>query len=117
MQPYIVSALADGMISGTQSEDGVYFLPQAALTKAEAAVMLQNILQLPTSDTQTVGAFEGSELPVWAEKAVSALSAAGIGLHVTDSEEIMTRQDTALTLYRVHELLQTEAAPTLYWVQ
>lgn len=117
MQPYIVSALADGMISGTQSEDGVYFLPQLALTKTEAAVMLQNMLHLPAANVQTVGAFEEADLPVWAEKAVSALSSAGIGLAVTDSQEVMTRQDAANILYQVHELLKTEAAPTLYWVQ
>lgn len=117
LQPYIVSALADGMISGTQSEDGVLFLPQANLTKTEAAVMLQNMLRLPASNVQTVGAFEETDLPVWAEKAVSALSGAGIDLQVTDAAETVTRQDAANILYQVHELLKTEAAPTLYWVQ
>ena len=79
--------------------------------------MLQNMLRLPASNVQTVGAFEETDLPVWAEKAVSALSGAGIDLQVTDAAETVTRQDAANILYQVHELLKTEAAPTLYWVQ
>lgn len=117
MQPYIVTALADGMISGTRSEDGVCFLPEADLTKTEAAVMLQNMLHLPASNVQTVGAFEETELPVWAAEAVSALSSAGISLTPSDAEDIMTRRDAANILYQVHALLKTKDAPTLYWVQ
>lgn len=117
MQPYITTALADGMISGTQSEDGVCFLPQAALTKTEAAVMLQNMLRLPARNAQPVAAFEETSLPAWAGEAVSALSAAGVQLELSDAEEAMTRRDAAKILYQVHALLNAEDAPTLYWVQ
>ena len=117
MQPYIVSALAGGMISGTQSEDGVRFLPQAQLTKAEAMVMLQNILQLPAPSTQAVGAFEETTLPVWAKESASALSSAGIRLNVTNNEDIMCRRDAANILYQVSQLLEADAAPTFYWAQ
>ena len=107
LQPYIVSALADGMISGTRSEDGVRFMPQANLTKAEAAVMLQNILRLPFDQTGVI--------PAWASEAASALSASGISLDMTS--ENLTRQDAADILYQVSKILETDAAPTFYWVQ
>lgn len=117
LQPYIVSALADGMISGTQSEDGICFLPQAELTRAEATVMLQNMLQLPVSNVQSVAAFEEAPMPVWAKDAVSALSAAGIRLDMTDAEAAMTRRDAARVLYQVSQLMEAENAPNFYWVQ
>lgn len=118
LQPYIVSALADGMISGTRGEDGIRFMPQADLTKAEAAVMLQNILQLPTSTSQAVGAFdqEGA-IPAWASEAAAALSASGISLEVTVENESLTRRDAARVLYQVSRILETETTPTFYWVQ
>lgn len=117
LHPYITTALADGMISGTQCENGVCFLPQAALTKTEAAVMLQNMLQLPANNAHTVGAFEETELPAWAGEAVSALSSAGICLDLSSTEEAMTRREAANILYQVSRLLETEGAPTFYWVQ
>lgn len=118
LQPYIVSALADGMISGTQSEDGIYFLPQAALTKAEAAVMLQNMLHLTAPQTQTVSTFEQTEaLPVWASESAAALAASGIRLELTNGNETMTRRDAARVLYQVSKMLENEDSPTLYWVQ
>ena len=118
MQPYIVSALSSGMISGTSNENGMEFRPMAILTHAEAAVMLQNILQLPGSSSQAVGNFESySTVPVWAEKAVSALSSAGIELNTVESEAAVTRRDAANILYQIHQLIETEAIPTFYWTK
>lgn len=117
MQPYIVSALSGGMISGTKTEDGIRFLPRADLTKAEACVMLQNALRLPVADVQQVSAFADTSLPTWAKDAVAALSANGIQPDISTSDELMTRRDVATILYKVGKLLQSESAPDLYWVQ
>ena len=46
-----VSALRAGIISGVNSDDGLVFRPNTALTQAEAAVMLQNVLDLPASSS------------------------------------------------------------------
>ncbi len=117
MQPYITSALAGGMISGTRTDDGLLFLPMTQLTKAEAAVMLQNMLHLQNTGTKQVSSFGDTMLPVWAEDAVAALSQANIHLNMDTAEDVMTRLDAANILYAVSKLLQTEAAPTLYWIQ
>lgn len=118
LRPYISSALADGMISGTRTESGVSFQPEDPLTKAEAMVMLQNILHLSPAMAQPVAAFPESDvLPVWASDAANALSASGIRLDVSSEAEVMTRQDTADVLYQVSRLLEEEAVPTLYWAQ
>ena len=118
MQPYIVSALSNGMISGTSNENGMEFRPTAQLTHAEAAVMLQNILQLPGASAQAVSNFESeSTIPVWAEKAVAALSSAGIELDTIHSDAPVTRRDAAKMLYRVSQLIEEETIPTFYWTK
>lgn len=118
MQPYIVSALGNGMISGVEHENGLEFRPADQLTHAEAAVMLQNILQLPNNDLQTVGAFEeSSTIPAWAAQSAAALSSAGIELEMTSGEETMTRRTAAQVLYQVQCLLDQETLPTFYWVE
>ncbi len=118
LQPYIVSALTDGMISGTQSDNGICFLPQAALSKAEAVVMLQNMLQLPISAAQAAAAFDQNDsIPVWANEAAAALSAFGIHLQAENAEDPMTRRDAAVILYQVSQLLETEDIGDFYWAQ
>lgn len=117
MQPYITSALSSGMISGIQSDSGIMFRPTAELTCAEAAVVLQNILQLPNSSVQPVFSAAEDAMPAWAQDAASALSAAGIRLDNRMASEAITRRDTAKLFYQVHCLLQSDSIPTFYWVQ
>lgn len=119
MQPYITSALGSGMISGIRSDSGIMFRPNAELTCAEAAVILQNILQLPQSSTQPV--FSVSEdadtMPVWAQEAASALSQAGIRMESSMASQPLTRRETAKLFYQIHCLLQRDELPAFYWVQ
>lgn len=118
MQPYITSALSNGMISGTSSEDGVRFRPTDDLTKAETAVMLQNILKLPSSDTTPVFSQEdASVVPTWAASSVSALSQAGIYLNIATDVDLLTRRDAANVLYSLSQLMDTETLSMFYWVQ
>ena len=118
MQPYIVSALSNGMISGTSYENSMVFRSSDYLTHAEAAVMLQNILQLPGQSAQAVINFDKeSTVPAWAEKAVAALSNAGIKINTLQSDTAVTRRDAANILYRVSCLVRSEAIPTFYWTE
>jgi len=118
MQPYIVSALSNGMITGEPSEEKMVFRPSEALTHAEAAVMLQNILQLPDNNLQAVSSFENqSALPAWAEASAGALASAGIQLDMTTGEEPMTRLEAAKILYQSHLLLNQQDRSVFYWAQ
>ena len=105
MRPYIVSAFKSGMISGVTSPGGMVFRPESNLTRAEAAVMLQNILQLPQPQETAVFA-ESSAVPVWAQASVSALSEAGITIPVTTSAENLTRREAAELLFECWTLCQ-----------
>ena len=105
MRPYIVSAFKSGMISGVTSPGGMVFRPESNLTRAEAAVMLQNILQLPQPQETAVFA-EDSAVPVWAQASVSALNEAGIVIPVTTSAENLTRREAAELLFECWTLCQ-----------
>ncbi len=88
------------------------------MTKAETAVMLQNILQLPTVESTTVfAADEKAAIPVWAADAAAALSQAGLELQMDGEADPLTRRDAARILYGVGNLLENEAAKTFFWVQ
>ena len=118
LQPYIVSALGSGMISGVSSEDGVVFRPEAALSRAEAAVMLQNVLQLPAPTAKTVfSETDAAAVPAWAADATAALSAAGISLGDTAQADAITRRELAKLLYEVSNLIAGETLETFYWAQ
>lgn len=118
LQPYIVSALGSGMISGISSEDGVVFRPEAALSRAEAAVMLQNVLQLPAPTAKTVfSQTDADAVPAWAADATAALSAAGISLGDTAQADAITRREVAKLLYEVSNLIAGETLETFYWAQ
>ena len=105
MRPYIVSAFKSGMVSGVTSPSGMIFRPAANLTRAEAAVMLQNILDLPQAQETEVFASDDS-VPAWAQASFSALSQAGIEIPVTTSAEDLTRREAAELLYEVWTLCQ-----------
>jgi len=103
MRPYIVSALRAGVISGVSSDHGLVFRPDTAVTRAEAAVMLRNLLKLPSSE-QAASFPDDAAVPAWAESAVSSLSNAGIPLDSTECMQSVTRRDAARMLYAVSRL-------------
>ncbi len=99
MQPFVVSALRAGVVSGTNSADGLVFLPSADLTGAEAAVMVQNALQLPQSELAVSDFGDSETVPAWAEDSVATLADAGFPLDVSECLEPMTRRAAAKLLY------------------
>ena len=118
LQPYLTTALRNGMITGISVSDGVAFQAASAMTKAEAAVMLQNILQLPLSETQAVFSSDTeTAIPVWAAESAAALAQAGIDLDILQASDPLTRRDAARILYRVGQLIEEKAVSTFYWVQ
>ena len=113
MQPYIVSALRSGVITGIQAEEGLVFRPNEALTSAEAAVMLQNLLRLP--EAQETAAFSESEaVPTWAASAMGALNDAGLPVSADGCTEPVTRREAARLLYAASSLLDGASGHSLF---
>lgn len=111
MRPYIAAALKNGAISGVSSEAGLVFRPDAALTKAEAAVMLRNMLRLPEAETTSVFSFgaDAADVPAWAASAVSTLEEAGISMPADTPAETISRREAAGLLYSVWQLTQAKS--------
>ena len=115
MRPYITAAYRSGVISGVSAETGMEFRPNAALTKAECAVMLQNMLDLPQPDTQPVFSVEEGEcIASWAVPSASALQSAGLELTPL-VDGTLTRRECAELLYQLSTLCQQDVLDQFRW--
>lgn len=95
MQPYLDAALRSGLVSGWQQES---FNMQEAITGAEAAVTLQNALDLSAGHEEMV---YPEEVPAWAATSLAVMAANGLELEA-DAE--LTRGETAQILYQVSRM-------------
>ncbi len=100
MRPYVSYALQKNYI-GTRSVAGQpHFAPNDPITRAEAAVILSNIIGYAKEDTVTAFA-DADALPTWSTPALTSLSALGI-LSTPDGKAnataTMTRDMTAAWL-------------------
>lgn len=111
LQPWLTAALRCGLIRGEAGESGLIFRGNDPITAAEAAVMLQNALQLPVpaategSDITATGAMDGfsaEAAPAWACASLSALADAGMNL--PDPTVPLTRLQAAKLLYQAEKL-------------
>ncbi|MBQ7335486.1 MAG: S-layer homology domain-containing protein [Clostridia bacterium] len=100
MKGYVAAAYSMGYISGSSVEGNLCFLPDEEITRAQAAVILSNIVGL--CDVAVTPTFaDGSDIPVWASEAIYSLNAAGIlcdsNGYITPTAKI-TREQTAKML-------------------
>ena len=113
MQPYITTALINGMISGTDTQEGFMFRPTDAMTKAEALVMLQNTLQLP----QTTTVFSDNQkptVPAWAYSAYTAMSSIGMDTELSENDQVLTLREAAQMLYHVDRYIHENDVSNLF---
>ena len=99
LKPYLAAAMRSGLTAGWP--EGDVFTADKPITGAEAAVMLQNALDL----TAETAAAEDDAVPVWAADALNALQEHGITL---EPEAVLTRGDAAQVIYQV-SLLKASA--------
>ena len=94
LQPYLAAAVRSGLTAGLPEQNT--FGANDPISGAEAAVMLQNALDLTVSD------FAHDEtVPVWAEASLTALAGRGMTL---DAASTLTRADAARILYQAVQL-------------
>ncbi len=97
LKPYVGAAMRAGLLSGLPETESGAFLPNDPITGGEAAVILQNALDL---STETQGIMQ-EEIPAWAATAISVLADNGIQ---TSYNQPLTRADAAQILYTVRQL-------------
>jgi len=102
MRGYAALAAERGYVSGKTVEGQLCFCPDEPISRAEAAVILSNIIGYATEDTVTAFA-DASALPAWSVEALTSLSALGILVPMDGNANpaaTMTRADTAEWLTR-----------------
>ncbi len=119
-KPYVSSALKAGVIQGSVSETGrSCSTPKNTITRAEATVLLNRILDL--SDVTTdVWYADSAATPVWAYQA--AINLETVGVIRTDSSgslslnNSLTRGDAAQMLAAAMDVLEArEATSWFHW--
>lgn len=105
LRPYLAAAVRSGLTAGWPETETGSFMADQPITGAEAAVMLQNALDLSISqqtlESEQVAATEESDIPTWAAVSLTAMSEHGIFLNAADN---LTRAEAAMTLYQVNQL-------------
>ncbi len=107
MRPYVAYAAEQRYIGGKAEGKQISFRPHASVTRAEAAVILSNIIGYAVEDTVTAFA-DADSLPAWSDGALTSLRALGI-LDTPDGNarpgETMTRATAAVWLSRTMQLM------------
>lgn len=108
LKPYLAAAMRSGLLTGLPDVQNLDM--NETITGAEAAVLMQNALDLSRlSDAEAVAGTGEDMLPQWAVDAMQILGDHGIRL---DAEKVMTRADAAQVIYQV-SLLAPDAPGTI----
>lgn len=100
-RPYVFAAYRLGIISGSEEGGKLYFKPNAGITKAEAAVILNNIIRASAPDVTPVWS-DDDAIPSWAKNSFYALDRLGIfksSNGTISAQDELTRADCADILY------------------
>ncbi len=108
MRPYVSYALQKNYITPRTVAGQSCFVPNDPITRAEAAVILSNIIGYATEDTVTAFA-DADTLPTWSSPALTSLSALGILVTPNgkaNATDAMTRDMTADWLWRTIRVMK-----------
>ena len=103
-RPYVSTALKNGIISGYAGDAGAVFVPERAISVAEAAVMLDRAVEL----TDAVSAWYAwdASVPAWAMQSAANLSACGLLPYgCSFSDTALTRAEAAEMLCGAMDVL------------
>ena len=108
LQPYLAAAMRSGLTANLPiSETGALGLDEP-ITSAEAAVMLQNAMDLSISASAKP---VDKEVPDWASSAVMAMNDNGI---IMDGKSELNRGQVAIILYKAHCLASQAPGLSMY---
>ncbi len=100
-KPYVCAAYELGYINGVEKNGKLYFDPDRAMTRAEAACLLANMLDA-AAPTVTPLFSDGGEIPAWAQSSVYAMNVMGVmnsSENKIQSTSAVTRGDAAEILW------------------
>ena len=107
MQGYVALAAQRGWINGKTVDGQRCFCPDEVISRAEAAVILSNIIGYAKQTAVTAFA-DADQVPAWSMQALTSLKSLGV-LVTTDgnaqARDVMTRGETAEWLCRTMQLM------------
>ena len=112
LKPYLAAAVRSGLMAQLPDAQTGALDSQAPITGAEAAVMLQNALDL--SVVVMEDKFSNEEIPSWAETALEAMNSNGFSL---EAEETLNRAQVAELLYQVSSIAQDAPGMMVFRMQ
>ena len=98
LRPYLAAALRTGLLAGWPY--GETFGARLTINGTEAALLVQNALDLTVSTNLPTGKENDGDLPVWALTAITAMNENGIPL----TEDSVTRATASAVLYQVNNM-------------
>ncbi len=112
LKPYLAAAQRSGLMANWQTSGAM----DEPITGAEAAVILQNALDLTvdTAALETEKTAAEAEVPTWAAASLTVLAENGLVLSANDP---MTRADVAETLYQVSLLALDAPGMAVFRIQ
>ena len=118
LRPYLNAALQSGLLAGLPETETVDY--DAPVTGAEAAVLLQNALDLPQvmQVTESEAAEDAEEdvedLPTWADSALAVMQAQGLQLSY---DVPLTRAAAAELLYQISGMAESAPGTSVFRLQ
>lgn len=117
LKPYLAAALRSGLTAGWPETETGSFYADLPISGSEAAVMLQNALDLSISQ-DTLDAMEtsadDSQVPAWAAVSLTAMEENGITLTASDT---LSRGQVAQVMYQVSHLAPDAAGSGVFRMQ
>ena len=104
LKPYLAAAQRAGLMENWL--DGDVFGAEKPISGAQAAVLMQNALALPTAAVSTEDGY-----PEWAEAAMATMAENGIVL----ADASMTRAQVAMALYKASRLAPTAPGTSVFF--
>lgn len=116
LKPYLAAAVRAGLTAGLPTDESGSFRTDAPITGGEAAVILQNALDLsvPAEETAAEIDGDGNQISAWAADSLAAMAGSGIEL---SAEETLTRGQVAQLLYQVNGLMEDAPGTAVFRLQ
>lgn len=116
LKPYVAAAVRWGLVANTPFLETGEFQADAPITGGEAAVILQNALDLglQTDVSMDTPLPEEEKVPTWADAALEVMSQNGITL---TAEDTLNRGQVAQILYRVSQLAKEAPGMVVFRMQ
>ena len=73
LKKHIAYAINTGIVSGTKTEQGVFLYPNSVITRAEAAVVVNNILNIEKNE-KNINFSDSQDIPSWASDDINSLA-------------------------------------------